>query len=52
MAFRPDGETADCLSGTGTMTLTTNDSDTLLAEFHPEHGSEGFWDAQLTRQGG
>ena len=52
MSFRPDGEMADCLVGTGKLTLSTQDGDTLLAEFHPEDGGQGFWDARLTRQGG
>jgi hypothetical protein len=52
MTFRPDGNLADCLTGTGTMKLATSDSNTLLAEFHPKDGGQGFWDAQLVRQGG
>ena len=52
MSFRPDGEMAYCLVGTGKLTLSTQDGDTLLAEFHPEDGGQGFWDARLTRQGG
>ena len=52
MTFRPEGDSADCLSGRGTIMLATKDSNTLLAEFHPKGGGEGFWDAQLARQGG
>jgi hypothetical protein len=52
MAFRPDGETADCQIGAGTIMLKTSDNGTLLAVFDPDGGGQAYWDAHLARQGG